>query len=205
MALIVLLDFSSMKAYKQFANKKILIGTIMGVGMLLSVIFIFSPLVSTMAQQQLQNQHGETNATILNQYKKEPTVNGSVSITSNIVNFIKENTKILFIDAAETAQQQIVNGTVLGGHLGVSQGYLTYTYLVANPSDNTIHKIIIDGGNGQVLSTSEGTSLESLFGQSRHAGFGHWKGHHGIVGELWNSLPFRSASWIPFESNSNNE
>jgi hypothetical protein len=81
-----------MKAYKQFANKKILIGTILGVGMLLSVIFIFSPLVSTMAQQQLQNQHGERNATILNQYKKEPTINGSVSLTSNIVNFIKENT-----------------------------------------------------------------------------------------------------------------
>ena len=89
--------------------------------------------------------------------------------------------------------------------MGESQGYLTYTYLIANPSDNTIHKIIIDGGNSQVLSTSEGTSLESLFGQSRHAGFGHWKGHHGIFGELWNSLPFRSASWIPFESNSNNE
>jgi hypothetical protein len=45
-----------------------------------------------MAQQQLQNQHGERNATILNQYKKEPTINGSVSLTSNIVNFIKENT-----------------------------------------------------------------------------------------------------------------
>lgn len=89
--------------------------------------------------------------------------------------------------------------------MGVSQGYLTYTYLVANPSDNTIHKIFVDGGNGQVLSTSEGRSLESLFGQSRHAGFGHWKVHHGIFGELWNSLPFRSASWIPFESNSNNE
>jgi uncharacterized membrane protein YkoI len=175
----------------------------LGVGMLLSVIFIFSPLVSTKAQLQFQNQQGETNATILNQYKKEPTIDGSVSLTNNIVNFIKENTKIPFIDDAETAQQQIVNGTVLGGHLGVSQGYLTYTYLVANPSDNTIHKIIIDGGNGQVLSTTEGTSLESLFGQSRHAGFGHWKGHHGIFEELWNSPPFRSAYWIPFGSNGN--
>ena len=36
--------------------------------------------------------------------------------------------------------------------MGESQGYLTYTYLIANPSDNTIHKIIIDGGNSQVLS-----------------------------------------------------
>ena len=148
MALIVLPDFSSMKAYKQFANNKVLNGTISRVGMLISVIFIFSPLVSPMAQQ---NQHGESNATILNQYKKEPTINGSVSITSNIVNFINENTKIPFIDATDSAQQQIVNGTVLGGNLGVSQGYLTCTYLAVNQSDNTIHKIVIDGGNGQVF------------------------------------------------------
>jgi hypothetical protein len=36
---------------------------------------------------------------------------------------------------------------------------------VVKPSDNTIYKIIIDGRNSQVLSTSEGTSLESLVGQ----------------------------------------
>lgn len=138
----------------------------------------------------------------LNQYKTKSSINGSVSITNNTVNFIKEDTKISFVDAAETAQQQIINGTVLGGHLGVSQGYLTYTYLVANPSDNIICKIIIDVGNGQVLSASEGTSLES-FGQSRHAGNGHWNGYHCIFGELWNNLPFRSASWTPFEPNNN--
>ena len=80
----------------------------------------------------------------LNHYKTKSSINGSVSITNNTVNFIKEDTKISFVDAAETAQQQIINGTVLGGHLGVSQGYLTYTYLVANPFDNTICKIIID-------------------------------------------------------------
>ena len=33
------------------------------------------------------------------------------------------------------------------------------------PSDSTIYKIIIDGRNSQVLSTTEGTSLESLVGQ----------------------------------------
>ena len=46
------------------------------------------------------------------------------------------------------------------------------------------------GEMAKFLGTSEGTSLESLVGQSIHAGFGHWKGHHGIFGELWNSLPF---------------
>jgi len=188
-----------MKTYKQFASKRVLITSILGVGILLSAIFLVSPLVSTMAQQQ-QQQLG-TNEMVLNQYKPGSTINGSVNIADNIVNFLEENTKILFTAAAETAQQQIINGTVLGGHLGVTEGFLAYTYLVANPSDKTIHKVIIDAGNGQVLSTSEGTSLES-FGQLRHENSGHWKGHHGFFGGLWNSLPFGSSPWKSFGSNS---
>lgn len=200
MALIVFRDRSPMKAYKQFASKKVLITSILGVGILLSAIFLVSPLVSTMAQQQ-QQQQLETNGTILNQYKTGSTINGSVNIADNIVNFLEENTKIPFTAAAETAQQQIINGTVLGGHLGVTEGFLAYTYLVANPSEKTMHKVIIDAGNGQVLSASEGTSLES-FGQLRHENSGHWKGHHGFFGGLWNSLPFGTSPWKSFGSNS---
>jgi uncharacterized membrane protein YkoI len=207
MALIDFLDFSPMETYKKIVNKKMLIATILGVGVLLSAIFIVSPLVSTMAQQQVQQvqpQQNETKETIWSQDNAFPTINGSVSISDNVVNFLKENTKIPFIAAAETAQQQITNGTVLGGHLGVTQGYLAYTYLVANPSDKSIHKVIIDAGNGQVLSTSEGISWE-LLGRSRHTEFGHWKGHHSFFGGPWNSLPFGSAPWTSFGSNSNND
>jgi uncharacterized membrane protein YkoI len=189
-----------MKAYKQFASKKVLITPVLGVGILLLAIFLVSPLVSTMAQQQQQQLLG-TNETILNQYKPGATINGSVNIAGNIVNFLEENTKIPFTTAAETAQQQIINGTVLGGHLGVTEGFLAYTYLVANPSDKIIHKVIIDAGNGQVLSASEGTSLES-FGQLRHENFEHWKGHQGFFGGLWNSQPFGSAPWNSFDSSS---
>jgi len=181
-----------MKAYKQFASKKVLITSVLGVGILLSAIFLVSPLVSTMAQQQQQLLG--TNETILNQYKPGATINGSVNIADNIVNFLEENTKIPFSTAAETAQQQIINGTVLGGHLGVTEGFLAYTYLVANPSDKIIHKVIIDAGNGQVLGASEGASLES-FGQLRHENFEQWKGHHGFFRGLWNSLPFGSVPW----------
>jgi hypothetical protein len=94
-------------------------------------------------------------------------------------------------------------GWVLGGHLGITQGYLAYTYLIANPSDSINNKVIIDAGNGQVLSTSEGSSLDPFI-QSRHAGFGHWKGHHDFFGGLWNSLPFGSAPWTSFGYSSNN-
>ncbi len=121
MALIDFLDFSPMETYKKIVNKKMLIATILGVGVLLSAIFIVSPLVSSMAQQQVQQvqpQQNETKETIWSHDNAFPTINGSVSISDNVVNFLKENTKIPFIAAAETAQQRITNGTVLGGHLG---------------------------------------------------------------------------------------
>ena len=53
--------------------------------------------------------------------------------------------------ASETAQKQIPNGTILGGYLGVTQGYLTYTYFVVDPNKQTAYRVIIDAGNDKVL------------------------------------------------------
>ena len=99
-----------------------------------------------------------------------------------------------FIKGAQTAQDQIANGTVLGGRIGVTQGYLTYTYFVMNPTNDTAHKVIVDAGNGQVLHTSEGKQIGSgaqsmfeLFGQGReHKGFGGGGGF-GPFGGFWHN------------------
>jgi uncharacterized membrane protein YkoI len=63
-----------------------------------------------------------------------PKINGSVNVVENIKNVFKESTKISFTAASETAQKQIPNGTILGSHLRVTQGYLTYTYFVVDPN-----------------------------------------------------------------------
>lgn len=109
-----------------------------------------------------------------------PQINGSVSVTNETSSFINENVNVEFVAAAETAQGQVNNGRVLGGHLGVAQGYLVYTFFVANTTNQTGHMVIVDAGNGEVLYTSEGHSLGS-FGQlhGRWGGDGHggWKGH----------------------------
>ena len=99
-----------------------------------------------------------------------------------------------FIKGAQTAQDQIANGTVLGGRIGVTQGYLTYTYFVMNPTNDTAHKVIVDAGNGQVLHTSEGKQIGSgaqsmfeSFGQGReHKGFGGGGGF-GPFGGFWHN------------------
>jgi hypothetical protein len=113
------------------------------------------------------------------QFDMIPKINGSVNVKDEIKNFFVENARIPFIAGAQTAQDQIANGTVLGGHVGVTQGYLTYTYYVINPTNNTAHKVIVDTGNGQVLYTSEGKQIGS-WGQSMFKSYEHGRGYEGI-------------------------
>jgi hypothetical protein len=115
------------------------------------------------------------------QYGEIPKINGSVNVRDGIKNFFTENAKTPFTTGAQTAQGQIANGTVMGGHIGVTQGYLTYTYIVANPTNDTVHNVIVDAGNGQVLYTSEGKQLGSL-GKSMFEPFGQERGHEGFGG-----------------------
>jgi hypothetical protein len=169
---------------KKIVQKKVMIPAIIGVGVLLSVVLITtSPLDNSWAQQSLQQREVNETANV-SQYGEIPKINGSVNVRDGIKNFFAENAKTSFINGAQTAQGQIANGTVLGGHIGVTQGYLTYTYLVANPINDTAHKVIIDAGNGQVLHTSEGKQIGYL-GKSMFESFGQGRGHEGFGGGGW--------------------
>src|SRR5919108_4445701 len=177
--------YSSMKTIdsRKLVSKKVLILVILGTGVLLSAIFIASPIAYTWAQQQ---QQALVNDTYMRAQDTIPQINGSVSVKENIKNFLIENTKVPFRIAAGTAQKQIANGTVLGGHIGVTQGYLTYTYIVVDPPKDILYRVIIDAGNGQVLYTSEGRQIGSfsqpMFGPFGHGGF--WHGPFGPFGSL---------------------
>lgn len=171
---------------KKLVSKKVLIPAILGIGILLSAIFVASPLGNSWAQQQQQRLPMGTNNTNIREYGTISEINGSVNVEDNIRSFLEENTKIPFVSAAETAQKQIANGTVLGGHLGVTQGYLTYTYIIVDQAKETIHKVIIDAGNGQALYVSEGRQIDS-FSQPMFGSFGHGKAH-GFGGGPWHGF-----------------
>jgi uncharacterized membrane protein YkoI len=167
---------------KKFAQKKVLIPAILGAGILLGTTFILAtPLENSWAQQsQQQKETSETSNAF--QYDDIPKINGSVNVRDGIKNFFAENTKVPFVTGAQTAQSQIANGTVLGGHIDVTQGYLTYTYFVVNPTNDTTHKVIIDAGNGQLLHTSEGKQIGSA-GHSMFESFGQERGYAGFGGK----------------------
>ena len=113
-------------------------------------------------------------------------INGSVNVIEDMKNLFKENAKVSFIAAADAAQRHVPNGTILGGRLGVTQGYLTYTYFVVDINKQTAYRIIIDAGNGEVLYASQGLQIGSfsqqqgprMFGSFVAGGFGRWNVTH---------------------------
>jgi uncharacterized membrane protein YkoI len=157
-------------------SKKVILVAILAVGAV-SAILVASSIAQATAQQEQQKM-------MMWAGDGMPKINGSVSVGNEVSDFVKENAKVSFVTAAETAQKQ-ANGTVLGGHIGVVQGYLVYTFFAMDAGNQTGHMIIVDAGNGSVLYTSEGQPIGS-FGQQM---FGPW-GAHGYGGPWhgqWNS------------------
>jgi uncharacterized membrane protein YkoI len=163
-------------------SKKVILVAILAVGAI-ATIFVVPSIVQATAQQHQKMKWSEVGI---------PQINGSVSVADEAINFVNENVNVSFVAAAETAQAQVTDGKVFGGHLGVAQGYLAYTFFVANTANQTGHLTVIDAGNGEVLYTSEGRPLGSFghsYGHWGGHGFGgwgggHWKGHGGGWG-MW--------------------
>jgi hypothetical protein len=176
------------KTTKNFLSKKVIIVVaVLAVGAL-SAVLVASSLAQATAQEQQQRRM------MMGFLEGMPQINGSVSVANEASNFINENVNVSFVAAAQTAQGQVTNGTVLGGHLGVVQEYLVYTFVLADTANQMGHLVIVDAGNGNVLHTSEGPSFSSfghplMFGRwGGHGGFGEWHGpgkSHWFGGGMW--------------------
>jgi uncharacterized membrane protein YkoI len=174
----------STRRSKLLSKKAIIVVAILAVGAL-SVILVASSITqATAAQQQWQQQHQypqKMMMVMMMRWSGEgmPQINGSVSVANETMDFINENLKVSFVAAAQTAQGQVTNGTVLGGHLGVVQGYLVYMFYVADTSNQLGYLTVIDSSNGEVLYSSQGQPLGSFGHLSM---FGHWDGGRSFGG-----------------------
>lgn len=192
---ILHIDLFAMTILGKMTNRKILIiSVILGAGILLS------PLTLLWAQQMAANKSASSNPpySYMNQFGNPiPKINGSVNLVENIKNVFKENTKISFTAASETGQKQIPNGTILGGHLGVIQGYLVYTFFGVNPETHKAYHTLIDAGNGKVLYTSPGIQMgEGFFGIPGILGPGFGHGPHALAGGFGHGpFGFGFAPW----------
>src|ERR687893_1691341 len=132
-----------MSETKNFRTKKVIIVVaILAVGAL-SAVLVVSSLAQAIAQEQ---QEGQQRRMMIWAGEGLPQINGSVSVANEASNFINENVNVSFVAAAQTAQGQVTNGTVLGGHLGVVQEYLVYTFVLADTANQMGHLVIVDAG-----------------------------------------------------------
>jgi type II secretory pathway pseudopilin PulG len=184
---------SSTRRSNLLSKKVIIVVAVLAVGAV-SAIFLASSIAQTTTAQQQQQYHQRMMRGMIGWSGEEgiiPQINGSVSVANETSNFINENLKVPFVGAAQTAQGQVANGTVLGGHLGVVQGYLVYKFFVADTTNQIGHLTVIDAGNGNVLYTSGGQPLDSFGHLSTHGYRGG--GGHGYGGG-WGG-PWKGQGW----------
>lgn len=134
------------------SNKKTMLGIVLGIAMVAVIGTAVSVYADTQSGNSTGNMPGKTMINI-------PTIQGSIDVNQLLMQSVKTS----FADAANTAQSAITGGTVIGGELGPNQGYLVYNFRVLDSSGKT-HLVIVDAGNGQVLSNTEIPGMISPMG-----------------------------------------
>ena len=89
-----------------------------------------------------------------------PEITGTLPVKESISENI-DSVKVDALVAGAIAAESIEDGKVLLGGILPWQDYLVYQYVVVS-SDDHIYKVIVDAGNGEILHTSEGISLDVL-------------------------------------------
>ena len=161
--------------HSKVVSKKMLVYTSIAVAIVLTGMLVVYPAIYSVSAVQ-----SSTNTTAsVSGYGQFPKITGSINVVQTTKNIIKDNLKISFSQAADIAAKQISNSTTVGGHLGIVQGYLVYTFFAVNPSNHTGYMTIVDAGNGKVLYSSQTQQTAASFGTLGRM-FGH-EGMHGLA------------------------
>ena len=191
-------------------NSKLFIGMlVLGVAAVSSTLvgLIYS---SQFVIAQVNNTTASPTVETVNRTQKQQQVNitGSIPLQSTISQALRSEIQVPMAEAITTAQNTAgENSSVVAAFLSPLKGFLVYNIGVMD-ANNTLYKVIVDPGNGEVLFTSEGRQLDSFHqlmsgpfenkkgydggghgkGESGHefggreGPFGHWKGHGGGYG-----------------------
>jgi uncharacterized membrane protein YkoI len=165
-------------------------------------IFATSAIVSSISSTHIAAAQSNSTTTGITGYtnnmikREQQNITGSIPIQSTMSQIIRSKIQVPLDQAVSTAQNSVgVNSSVVAAFLRPLNGFLVYNIAVLDVN-NTIQKVIVDPGNGQVLYASEGQHMGSfsqqLSGPFEHGAFcdrggsGHWKGHDGFDnGGFW--------------------
>jgi hypothetical protein len=120
------------------------------------------------ADAQMMSTNNPRMATTTSNMTSSMSVKPSQNITSsiNLMNIIGQaigsKVNVSLSDAATTAEASVGNGShAVAAHIDDKNGYLTYNVMVIDPSMN-FSKVIVDPGNGQVLSSKQISKEEHM-------------------------------------------
>lgn len=113
-------------------------------------IVLTAPVYALIGNNSTANDGTAANVNGTQQQQQYANIHGSLKISS-ILDQIISKSGVTLADASNKAAKE-ANGNTISGKLGVVQGYLVYEMNVL--SDDGMHRVIIDAGNGNVLLTS---------------------------------------------------
>jgi uncharacterized membrane protein YkoI len=120
------------------------------------------------ADAQMMSTNNPRMATTTSNMTSSMSVKPSQNITSsiNLMNIIGQaigsKVNVSLSDAATTAEASVGNGShAVAAHIDEQNGYLVYNVMVIDPSMN-FSKVIVDPGNGQVLSSKQISKEEHM-------------------------------------------
>lgn len=208
MVIITIISLTTMtKTDSNKVKNRVILSVVLITAVIFTGVFLASPVISFVTAIKSSNMTIKEGGIFSDQ---SPKINGSINVMEKVHAAIENDLKISFVQAADIASKQSNNNTILvGGHLGVDQGYLVYKFFAISPVNHTGYKTIVDAGNGSVLYKSDGIQMLNFFdklgdqsrenrifgfsgeqgygheqGQEHESfGFGHWKGPWGFHGK----------------------
>jgi hypothetical protein len=132
-----------------------IVAAVLSVG-LLSVLSIEQASAQMMNPNTMMNPKMMFNGSWVNpMFNQTQNITGSIKLAPTLFKAISPQIKVGLSDAVKSAEAKLGNNSrVIAANLGHENGYLTYTIFASDPDAN-IHRLVIDPGNGKILSSSK--------------------------------------------------
>jgi uncharacterized membrane protein YkoI len=134
-------------------------------------VLLVSVGVSASAIVSIQDARAQTNTNMTGQNKPNmmmgtygPNITGSVAIGSTIAKAIASQVHVSLANASIIAEKAVgANAHAAAVRIGVVHGFLVYIAFVVD-SNNNFHGVLVDSGNGKVLSSTQVSMAASMRG-----------------------------------------
>jgi hypothetical protein len=152
----------------------------------LAAILILGGTAAFMNMQKVNAQMSAGNMTggMMGMKAGGPNITGSIKMSTVIGNALSSQIKVGLNQSAMTAEKAVGNNShAVAAHIGVQNGYLVYTVWVIDPNMK-FNRVIVDAGNGKVLSNQQISEGESMMIHGMMMGGGGMMMQHGPGGMM---------------------